>query len=56
MAGKLKLGGGFIGLLFLAVGVIKLVQGDDWVVWFILGFLFGGFSAFGGNEKGHDEP
>ncbi len=55
MASKLKLGGGFIGLLFLAVGVIKLVQGDDWVVWFILGFLFGGFGVFGSKAKESDE-
>ena len=55
MAGKLKLGGGIIGLMFLAVGVIKMIKGDDWIVWFILGFLFGGFSAFSGKAKESDE-
>ena len=55
MASKLKIGGGIIGLMFLAVSVIKLIMGDDWVVWFILGFLFGGFSAFGDKAKGSDE-
>ena len=34
-----------IGVIFLALGVFKLVQGDDWVVWMILGILFGGLGA-----------
>jgi hypothetical protein len=55
MAGKLKLGGGFIGLLFLGVGVLKFLQGNDWIVWIILGVLLGGLSAFSGKEKGADE-
>jgi hypothetical protein len=34
-----------IGVIFLALGVLKLVRGDDWLVWIILGILFGGLSA-----------
>jgi hypothetical protein len=55
MTGKFKIGGGIVGLMFLAVGVIKMLKGDDWVVWFILGFLFGGFSAFSGKAKEPDQ-
>lgn len=35
-----------IGAIFLALGVFKLVQGDSWVVWIILGILFGGLGLF----------
>ena len=34
-----------IGVVFLALGVFKLVQGDNWVVWIIIGILFGGLGA-----------
>lgn len=36
-----------VGLIFFALGLYKLVMGGTWVVWFILAFLFGAFSAFG---------
>jgi LPXTG-motif cell wall-anchored protein len=35
-----------IGAIFLALGVFKFVQGDSWVVWIILGVLFGGLGLF----------
>jgi len=35
-----------IGVIFLLLAVFKFINGDDWVVWAILGFLFGGFSVF----------
>lgn len=35
-----------IGVLFLALGIFKLIQGDSWVVWFILGVVFGGLGVF----------
>ena len=35
-----------IGIIFLLLAVFKFINGDDWVVWAILGFLFGGFSVF----------
>ena len=34
-----------IGVIFLALGLFKLIQGDAWVVWIILGVLFGGLGA-----------
>ncbi|WP_200909382.1 MULTISPECIES: hypothetical protein [unclassified Sphingomonas] len=36
-----------IGLIFLVLAFCNLVKGDPWIVWAILGFLFGGFSVFG---------
>jgi len=35
-----------IGVIFLTLGVLKLIQGDSWVVWFILGTVFGGLGMF----------
>ncbi len=43
-----------IGVIFLALAVMKLINGDDWVVWAILGFLFGGFGVFA-NRSGGDK-
>lgn len=45
MAKKTDLGMGVIGLMFLALAVWEFLSGDGWVVWLILGFLFGGFGA-----------
>lgn len=36
-----------IGAIFLALGVFKFVEGEGWVVWIILGILFGGLGLFG---------
>ena len=41
-----KYGFPLIGVIFLALGVFKFLQGDSWVVWIIIGVLFGGLSAF----------
>ena len=41
-----------VGALFLAVGVWNLVRGENWVVWIILGVLFGGLAAFGWRKRG----
>ena len=41
-----KKGFPFIGVIFLALGILKLFQGNDWVVWIIIGILFGGLGAF----------
>ncbi|NQX95957.1 MAG: hypothetical protein HRT64_13760 [Erythrobacter sp.] len=45
MASKTDLGLGAIGLLFLGLAVFEFLSGDDWIVWVLLGFLFGGFGA-----------
>lgn len=42
-----------IGVIFLALAVLKFLSGDGWVVWAILGFLFGGFGVFT-NRAGGD--
>ena len=34
-----------VGLIFLALGLFKFLTGGGWVVWIILGILFGGLSA-----------
>ena len=41
-----KKGFPLIGAIFLALGVFKLLRGDDWIVWIIIGVLFGGLGAF----------
>ena len=46
MAPVVKKGVPVIGVIFLALALLKFVQGEAWVVWAILGFLFGGFGIF----------
>lgn len=41
-----KKGFPLIGVFFLGLGVFKFLQGDAWVVWIIIGILFGGLGAF----------
>ena len=45
-----------VGIIFLVLALVKFLQGDDWIVWLLLGFLMGGFGIFGlGNGgKGDD--
>lgn len=49
-----KAGFPLVGVIFLALAVFKFLQGDDWVVWAILGVLFGGLAAFRARERGGD--
>lgn len=44
----------FVGIVFLLLAGLKLMQGDDWVVWAILGVLFGGFGVFGLSRSAED--
>lgn len=46
MPNAVKGGVPVIGIIFLALAVFKFLKGDPWVVWAILGFLFGGFGIF----------
>ncbi len=44
-----------IGIIFFALAAFRFVNGHSWVVWAILGCLFGGLAVFrskgsGGNE------
>lgn len=45
-----------IGIIFLMLAFYKLVKGDPWVVWAILGFLFGGFGVFRKKQSGKTNP
>jgi uncharacterized membrane protein YecN with MAPEG domain len=47
-----KTGVPIIGIIFLALAALKFFQGEAWVVWAILGFLFGGFGIFARGSKG----
>ena len=42
-----KKGFPLIGVVFLALGLLKFLRGDDWVAWALLGLVFGGLAAFG---------
>lgn len=42
-----------IGVILLALGIFKLIQGDNWVVWIILGILFGGLGALSRRKNKH---
>ena len=44
-----------VGIIFLLLGVFKFINGDDWIVWIILGVLFGGLGVFSRQQKGSDE-
>jgi len=48
MDGAAKKGLPVVGIMFLILALVNFMQGDNWVVWAILGFLFGGFGIFGG--------
>ena len=47
MTEPVKKGVPVVGAAFLMLGLVKMVQGDDWVVWFVLGIVFGGLGIFG---------
>ncbi|MEQ1543370.1 MAG: hypothetical protein ABL926_14105 [Novosphingobium sp.] len=51
-----KAGIPLIGIIFLLLAVFKFVNGGNWVVWAILGFLFGGLGIFSSNRSGGDQP
>jgi hypothetical protein len=50
-----KKGFPLLGAIFLALAFLKLVQGENWVVWAILGVLFGGLGAFSWKRSGGDD-
>lgn len=51
MGGVVKKGFPVVGVIFLVLAVVEFLQGDNWVVWAILGFLFGGFGIFGSGKR-----
>ena len=46
MTAAVKKGFPLIGAIFLALAVVQFLQGDGWVIWAILGVLFGGLGIF----------
>ena len=55
MPNSVKTGAPIIGLLFLVLALFKFIQGDPWVVWAILAFVFGGFGIFSMNRSGGNQ-
>ena len=51
-----KTGVPILGVIFLALGLFKMVQGESWVVWFVLGIVFGGLGIFNLNRSGGTQP
>jgi hypothetical protein len=49
-----KAGLPIIGIVFFLLGLFKFVSGDNWVVWVILGVLFGGLGFLGAKKPGGD--
>ena len=47
MRAKLRKALPLLAGVFFGMGLYELVMGGTWVVWFILAFLLGAFSAFG---------
>ena len=47
-----KAGFPIVGVIFLALAAFKFLQGGNWVVWAILGVLFGGLAAFRASNRG----
>jgi len=45
MGNKANTGAGIVGLIFLAVGIMKFFQGEGWIVWVLLGVVLGGVGA-----------
>ncbi|MFM7348659.1 MAG: hypothetical protein ACKO01_04140 [Erythrobacter sp.] len=56
MANKASLSGGGIGIIFFALAAFNFFRGEGWVVWAILGVLFGGLSAFSSRGWGRRQP
>jgi len=55
MPSSAKVGIPVVGVIFLLLALFKFVNGGPWLVWLILGFLFGGFGIFNLNRPGGDQ-
>ncbi|WP_215229853.1 hypothetical protein [Erythrobacter sp. 3-20A1M] len=47
-----KAGFPVIGVVFLVLAAINLLRGDNWIVWLILGVVFGGLGIFRSRKTG----
>ncbi|WP_164474696.1 hypothetical protein [Aurantiacibacter marinus] len=43
-----------VGVIFIILAAVQMLKGDSWIVWLILGFLFGGFGYFSSKKPGGD--
>jgi F0F1-type ATP synthase assembly protein I len=41
-----------LGGVFVGLALYRFLTGEPWIVWLILGFLFGGFSLLGRKKEG----
>ncbi len=46
MPNSAKTGFPIVGVVFLLLALFKFTNGEDWVVWAIVGFVFGGLGVF----------
>jgi hypothetical protein len=54
MTKKHRLSANLIGGVFLGLGIYKLFFGEGWIVWIILGLVFGGWAAIDGRKSRAD--
>ena len=54
MGGAAKKGFPMVGAIFLVLALVKFLQGGDWVVWAILGLLFGGLGIFSRSNRAEE--
>ncbi len=45
-----------IGIIFLLLAILKFVQGENWIVWFILAIAFGALRLFPSRESDASGP
>ena len=45
-----------LGGVFVGLAIYRFFMGDGWIVWAILGFLFGGFDLIFRRNKEGDTP
>ena len=55
MSEPVKNGLPVLGIVFLLLALFKFLQGDDWVVWMILGIVFGGLRFFASSKPGPEQ-
>jgi hypothetical protein len=44
-----------LGAVFLGVALYRFLVSDGWIVWLILGFLFGGFDLWSRRSKAGED-
>ena len=51
MPEPVKTGLPIVGVVFLLLALFKFLQGENWVVWLILGIVFGGLRIFASGTR-----